>query len=111
MKKIVISFGSLMICFFANCQLQIAPGTSWKSSGTTYVVLNDIGFSHNAPITSLDNIFKFTGNGDDTILGVTLPSFSNIQLAKTSGKLFLGRTINANLVSFQSGLFELNNFS
>jgi len=110
-KKLFIP--ATFILFYINsiAQLQIAPGTSWKSSGNTYVVLNDLGFTHNAAIASLDNIFKFTGTTDATINGTTLPTFTTIQLAKTTtAKLILGRSVNANLVSFQSGLFELNNF-
>jgi len=110
-KKLFIP--STFILFYINsiAQLQIAPGTSWKSSGNTYVVLNDLGFTHNAAIASLDNVFKFTGTTDATINGTTLPTFTTIQLAKTTtAKLILGRSVNANLVSFQSGLFELNNF-
>jgi hypothetical protein len=110
-KKLFIA--STFILFYINsiAQLQIAPGTSWKSSSNTYVVLNDIGFTHNAAISSLDNVFKFTGSIDNTIGGSTLPTFTSIQLAKTgTAKIILGRSVNANLVSFQSGLFELNNF-
>jgi len=112
MKQTLFLFASLSLFWIhSNSQLQIAPGTSWKSSSNTYVVLNDLGFKHDAAINSLDNIFKFTGISDDTISGATLPTFTTLQLAKTAAaKLFLGRSITANLISFETGLFELNNY-
>lgn len=92
-----------------NAQLQIGPGTNFRSNAATYIVLNNTGFMYNTNTQVLDNFFKFTGNTDAFISGTNLPIFSTIQIAKTgTGKLILQRNINIfQSVAFQSGLFDL----
>jgi hypothetical protein len=113
MKKIPIIAYLLFPANCINAQLLLEAGTSWKSMAGTYVVLNDLGFRHNASSTLFDNAFKFTGNGDVFIDGTTLPLFSNLEVNKTgSAKIILQRSIEIRqTLSFMSGLVELNNFS
>jgi hypothetical protein len=108
MKNIFLLISCAM-SYTSYSQLQLSSGLSWKSSPSTYIVLDNLGLKHDATSSSLDNVFKFTGGADVAISGTTLPSFSTIQLAKTgSSKLILQRSISANLISFQSGLIDLN---
>ena len=107
-RIIVFLFQCYSISAFA--QLQIGPGTSWRSDNSTYVVLNNIGLQYDAATASLTNTFKFTGNADVNISGANQPIFTNIQLAKTgSAKVVLQRSFNlAQSLSFAGGLCDLN---
>ncbi len=111
MKKISIISCYLLAAFGSQAQLQIGPGTSWKSEAGTYVVLDNIDLQHDASSAPLDNIFKFTGNKNIVVGGVSLPIFTNINVALTgSSKIILQRTISVNQsIGFQSGFLDLNN--
>jgi len=113
MKKILILL--VVICFhnYTNAQLQIGPGTSWKSDASTYVVLDNLGIQYDATTAQLTNVFKFTGNVDANISGSSLPIFTKIELAKIgAAKLVLHRSINlTQQLNFQGGLFDLNGFA
>ncbi|HKB43716.1 MAG TPA: T9SS type A sorting domain-containing protein, partial [Chitinophagaceae bacterium] len=69
------------------------------------------GLQHDATSASLDNVFKFTGNTNSSISGITLPLFANVEIALTgTSKIILQRSINISQgLSFQSGLLDLNN--
>ena len=101
----------MLVIFYSNAQLQIGSGISWKSTASTYVVLDNIGLQHDATSASLDNIFKFTGNTNSSVSGTTLPLFSNMEIALTgSSKIVLQRSIIVSQnISFQTGLLDLNN--
>lgn len=109
MKNILSLIIGIMVCTSSNSQLQLSSGLSWKSTSSTYIVLDNLGIKHDAASAPLDNVFKFTGNTDISITGSTSPLFTTVQLAKTgTSKLVLQRTISANNISFQSGLIDLN---
>ncbi len=112
--KILLFFTSCMaLMHSAIAQLQIGPGTSWRSDNTTYVVLNNTGIKYDAATTTLSNSFKFTGNADAGISGTSLPIFTNILLAKTgTARLILQRSFNLTQnFDFQGGLCDLNGFA
>ncbi|MEO6356490.1 MAG: hypothetical protein ABIU77_19310, partial [Ferruginibacter sp.] len=111
MKKISIISCYLLAAFSSQSQLQIGPGTSWKSEAGTYVVLDNLDLQHDASSVPLDNVFKFTGNTNVAVSGASLPLFSNMQVALTgSSKIILQRTISVNQsIGFQSGFLDLNN--
>src|SRR5260221_8756447 len=111
MKKILILSFLIQIALCSNAQLHISSGTNWKSESGTYVVLDSMGLQHDATSASLDNVFKFTGNTNSSISGITLPLFANVEIALTgTSKIILQRSINISQgLSFQSGLLDLNN--
>ena len=109
MKNILLFITCIVYFTNVDSQLQLSSSLSWKSSSSTYIVLDNLGLKHDATSAPLDNIFKFTGSSDVSISGTTMPLFSTIQLAKSgNAKLILQRNIAANLISFQSGLIDLN---
>jgi hypothetical protein len=111
MKKIFILSYFTLIILGSNAQLQLSSGINWKSSSTTYVVLDSMSLQHDATSALLDNVFKFTGNTNASISGTTLPLFTNIEVAMTgTSKIILQRAISVSEnLSFQSGLLDLNN--
>jgi hypothetical protein len=111
MKKIFILSFFILTMPCCKAQLQLSPGINWKSSPGLYVVLNNMNVQHDASSTSLDNVFKFTGNTNISISGATLPLFTDMQVVLTgSSKIILQRTINVSqTITFQSGLLDLNN--
>lgn len=113
MKKNILLAFAFCLPVMVMAQLQIGPGTTWRSDNSTYVVLNNTDFQYDALTALLSNTFKFTGNASSNIYGDEVPVFRSIQLAKTgTGKLVLQRDFNlTESFDFQSGLCDLNGFA
>ena len=91
--------------------LHIGPGTTWVSTPDTYVVLDRTDLQYDAdPSVLLNNVFRFTGTGINSIRGATRPLLYAIGVAKVdAGGLWLNQAVTiAQRVNFETGFFNLN---
>src|ERR1700759_2295758 len=91
--------------------LHIGPGTTWVSTPDTYVVLDRTDLQYDAdPSVLLNNVFRFTGTGINSIRGENRSLLYAIGVAKVDpGGLWLNQAVTiAKRVNFETGFFNLN---
>ncbi len=90
--------------------LHIGAGTQWVATNETAVVLDRMDLQYDAAPGLLNNLFRFTGTGINSIRGDNRPTIYAIGVAKIDpGRLELNRTINVTKrINFESGYFNLN---
>jgi hypothetical protein len=104
--------GGLSIQIRAQGSLQITPGTTLKSTGGVYIVLNNTHLKNDGSFqqSSGDGILKFTGNTDVTLSGNGTSAFDHLLLVKDGSALTLQKNITVlTKVNFGGGLLNLGN--
>jgi hypothetical protein len=94
----------------AAAQLVIGNGTSLRSDNNSYIVLNNLGLTHQSATSLTEPVFKLTGNTTVEINSNTIPAFGKIEMAKANGitvKLMQEMIVNQQ-VQFSGGLLDLN---
>ncbi len=93
--------------------LHIGAGTTWVSSPDTYVVLDRVDLQYDAGPGMLNNVFRFTGTGVNSIRGDSRPLIYAIGVAKTDpGALWLNQAVTiASRVNFETGYLNLNGYA
>ena len=90
--------------------LHLGAGTKWVSAPDTYVILDRMDLQYDADPILLNNVFRFTGTGINSIRGANQPLLYAIGVAKTDpGMLTLNQPATiAKRVNFETGYFDLN---
>ena len=102
--------GGLSMQIRAQGSLQITPGTTLKSTGGVYIVLNNTHLKNDGSFqqSSGDGILKFTGNTNVTLSGKGTSAFDHLLLVKDGSALTLQKNITVlTKVNFGGGLFNL----
>lgn len=109
MKKYFLSLLFPLLCLQGFAQVVISPGANWVTSGNASAVLQDLDLVNDGTIAGGTGSFKFTGTQNASISGAAMPMFNTVEVAKTGGKLLLGRNIHiGSSISFISGQLDLN---
>lgn len=91
-----------------QAQLTIGTATHIKSNNDSYLVLDNLGLTHNAG--TIEPVLKFAGSMDVFINSTGTPVFGRLMLAKSNGaavKLLQPVEISE-YIYFHSGLLDLN---
>ena len=92
--------------------LHIGAGITWISSPDTYVVLDRMDLQYDAGPGLLNNVFRFTGSGINSIRGDKSPVIYAIGVDRPEpGGLWLNQNVTiTNRVNFETGYFNLNDY-
>ena len=100
---------------YAQNTVKIQAGAIFKITGDELVSLKDMNLDNDGVINLSpgDGTIRFSGSQNNTITGISAPTFDILDTAKTGGgKLSLGRNINiGSSINFISGLIDLNNYN
>lgn len=95
----------------AQNAMTITPGTTFKTTGGVVITLQDMNLVTDASVIQLpgEGVFRFTGSGNNTISGASIPLLNQVELAKTAGaRLTLQQTVRVGTsLTFNGGLFDI----
>lgn len=112
MKRILTIVAAFCFANIASSQLYVSSGATLSLSGNAQLTLQDADLVNNGTIDAPANgRFIFTGSANNNISGTAIPSFAELEMAKTgSGLLTLQTDIGVTgKIIFTSNLIELNN--
>ena len=115
MKKIFFVFvaHACALILYAQGSMQLDAGTHVKSSGSAYIVLDNVSIVNNGSFQQVagNGFVKLTGATNVSLSGSGTTAIDELRMAKSSGATF---SLNSNLsivssVNFSGGLLSLNN--
>jgi len=114
MKKFVSFLSAVFLMHTASAQLYIASGADIRLAGNVQVTLQNTDLINDGVITiPATGRFIFNGNGNNQISGASVPTFAELEIAKTgTGFLTLGQNIQvAGKLMFTSNLIDMGNYN
>jgi hypothetical protein len=112
-KTILLCLLSLPLLAISQNTVTITSGAIFVTTGGIVVTLQDMNLQTDGVLNQLpgSGTFRFSGSQNNTISGLTAPTFDMLEMAKTgSSKISLQRDINiGSSLKFTTGLLDLNN--